>query len=108
MTTPIQPEPTNEQRRIIYQARRGLKELDFYIDLYVKEIYLTAEPAEQETFAEMLTHEDPDLLDYFTNQNRPENEEIWALVNKIKTWRHNQRFDLKTDLDIKNVCLELV
>lgn len=90
MTTPIQPEPTNEQRRIIYQARRGLKELDFYIDLYVKEIYLTAEPAEQETFAEMLTHEDPDLLDYFTNQNRPENEEIWVLVNKIKTWRHTK------------------
>jgi len=90
MTIPIQPEPTNEQRRIIYQARRGLKELDFYIDLYVKELYLTAEPAEQETFAEMLTHEDPDLLDYFTNQNRPENEEIWALVNKIKTWRHTK------------------
>ena len=74
MTTSIQPEPTNEQRRIIYQARRGLKELDFYIDLYVKEIYLTAEPAEQQTFAEMLTDEDPDLSDYFTNQNRPENE----------------------------------
>lgn len=90
MTIPIQPEPTNEQRRIIYQARRGLKELDFYIDLYVKELYLTADPAEQETFAEMLTHEDPDLLDYFTNQNRPENEEIWALVNKIKTWRHTK------------------
>lgn len=83
-----QPEPTNEQRRIIYQARRGLKELDFYIDLYVKEIYLTADTAEQETFAEMLTHEDPDLLDYFTNQDKPENEAIWALVNKIKTWRH--------------------
>ena len=29
MTNIIQPEPTNEQRRIIYQARRGLKELDF-------------------------------------------------------------------------------
>ena len=26
-----QPEPTNEQRRIIYQARRGLNALDFYI-----------------------------------------------------------------------------
>lgn len=51
MTTTIQPEPTNEQRRIIYQARRGLKELDFYIDPYVKELYLTAEPSEQETFA---------------------------------------------------------
>ena len=85
-----QPEPTNEQRRVIYQARRGLKELDFYIDPYVKERYLTADAAEQATFAEMLTHEDPDLLDYFTNQSRPEDDAIWVLVNKIKTWRHTK------------------
>ena len=39
-----QPEPTLEQRRIIYQARRGLKELDFYIDPYIKELYLTDDP----------------------------------------------------------------
>ena len=90
MTITTQPEPTNEQRRIIYQARRGLKELDFYIDPYVKELYLTADATEQATFAEMLTHEDPDLLDYFTNQNRPEEDDIWALVNKIKTWRHTK------------------
>ena len=83
-----QPEATNEQRRIIYQARRGLKELYFYIDPYVKELYLVATPAEQLPFAEMLTHEDPDLLDYFTNQSQPENKAVWELVNKIKTWRH--------------------
>lgn len=88
MTTISQPEATNEQRRIIYQARRGLKELDFYIDPYVKELYLTAAPAEQETFAQMLTHEDPDLLDYFTNQARPDDEAMWTLINKIKIWRH--------------------
>ncbi|MBP2280129.1 antitoxin CptB [Psychrobacter sp. PL15] len=86
----IQPEPTNEQRRVTYQARRGLKELDFYIGPYVKELYLTADPTEQETFAQMLTHEDPDLLDYFTNQSQPEDEAIWILVNKIKTWRHTK------------------
>lgn len=85
-----QPEPTIEQRRIIYQARRGLKELDFYIDPYVKELYLTATPEEQATFAQMLTHEDPDLLDYFTNQSQPDEDAIWALVNKIKTWRHSK------------------
>lgn len=92
MTTSVEtqslPEPTNEQRRIIYQARRGLKELDFYIDPYVKELYLSATPDEQATFAQMLTYEDPDLLDYFTNQNKPTDEAVWALVNKIKTWRH--------------------
>lgn len=90
MIATSQPEPTNEQRRIIYQARRGLKELDFYIDPYVKELYLTADPAEQEAFANMLTYEDPDLLDYFTNQARPDDEAIWTLVKKIKTWRHEK------------------
>lgn len=85
-----QPNPTNEQRRIVYQARRGLKELDFYIDPYVKELYLTASATEQQTFAEMLTYEDPDLLDYFTNQNQPEDKAVWELVNKIKTWRHGK------------------
>ncbi|MFC6204677.1 succinate dehydrogenase assembly factor 2 [Psychrobacter urativorans] len=85
-----QPQATTEQRRIIYQARRGLKELDFYIDPYIKELYLLATPAEQLTFAEMLTYEDPDLLDYFTNQSQPEDKAVWALVNKIKTWRHGK------------------
>ncbi|WP_300313069.1 succinate dehydrogenase assembly factor 2 [uncultured Psychrobacter sp.] len=88
MTT--KPEPTTEQRRIIYQARRGLKELDFYIDPYVKELYLAADTAEQATFAELLTYEDPDLLDYFTNQSQPDDAAVWELVNKIKTWRHSK------------------
>ena len=90
MTNTTQPEPTNEQRRIIYQARRGLKELDFYFEPYIKQLYLTADANEQATFAAMLTHEDPDLLDYFTNQSRPEDDTMWDLVNKIKTWRHSQ------------------
>ena len=90
MTNTTQTEPTNEQRRIIYQARRGLKELDFYFEPYIKELYLTAEAGEQATFAAMLTHEDPDLLDYFTNQSRPDDDTMWDLVNKIKTWRHSK------------------
>jgi len=81
-------EPTLEQRRIIYQARRGLKELDFYLDPYVKELYLAADAKEQATFANLLTYEDPDLLDYFTNQAKPEDEAVWQLVNQIKSWRH--------------------
>lgn len=81
-------EPTLEQRRIMYQARRGLKELDFYIDAYVKSEYLNADASEQATFAKLLTYEDPDLLNYFLNQDKPEDEQVMALVNKIKAWRH--------------------
>ena len=53
-------EPTNHQRRIIYQARRGLKELDFYIDPYVKNHYLAANETEQLAFEKLLSYEDPD------------------------------------------------
>lgn len=86
MTT--QPEPTNEQRRIIYQARRGLKELDFYIDPYVKHHYLQANADEQATFAKLLTYEDPDLLNYFMNQDTPEDSEVTELVLKLKKLQH--------------------
>lgn len=89
MTT--QPEPTNEQRRIIYQARRGLKELDFYIDPYVKQHYLLAEEEEQQTFARLLTHEDPDLLNFFMNQDMPEDAQEAALVLKLKKLQHGDQ-----------------
>lgn len=80
--------PTNEQRRIIYQARRGLKELDFYIDPYVKNHYLTADADEQATFETMLTYEDPDLLNYFMNQDEPEDKKVAELVQKLKRLQH--------------------
>ena len=89
MTT--QPEPTNEQRRIIYQARRGLKELDFYIDPYVKQHYLLADEEEQQTFARLLTHEDPDLLNFFMNQDKPEDAQEAALVLKLKKLQHGDQ-----------------
>lgn len=77
-------EPTLHQRRTIYQARRGLKELDFYIDPYVKSHYLTANSEEQALFEELLTYEDPDLLLYFMEQAEPPNPNIKPLIQKLK------------------------
>ncbi|WP_019671743.1 FAD assembly factor SdhE [Psychrobacter lutiphocae] len=84
-----QPEPTNEQRRVIYQARRGLKELDFYIDPYVKQHYLTADTDEQATFAKLLTYEDPDLLNFFMNQDTPEDTKVAELIVKLKSLQYD-------------------
>ena len=81
--------PTDEQRRIIYQARRGLKELDFYIDPYVKNHYLSADATEQATFAKLLTYEDPDLLNFFMNQDTPDDEQVADLVAKLKAYQHS-------------------
>lgn len=76
-------EPTLEQRKVIYRARRGLKELDYYIDPYVREHFLTAPADEQATFVNLMTEEDPDLLDWFLF-NQPPKAEYASLIAKLK------------------------
>ncbi|MGL5253338.1 MAG: succinate dehydrogenase assembly factor 2 [Moraxella sp.] len=78
-----QPEPTLEQRKVIYRARRGLKELDYYFDPYVRTHYLQAEASEQQVFAELVKEEDPDLLDWFLH-NHPTKPEFAELIAKLK------------------------
>lgn len=81
-------QPTDAQRRIIYQARRGLKELDFYIDHYVKSYYLSADADEQQAFETLLSYEDPDLLVFFLGQETPSEAGVAALIDKMKSLRH--------------------
>lgn len=81
-------EPTITERRIIYQARRGLKELDFYIDPYVKNHYLLASNAEKAVFERLLTYEDPDLLLFFLGQAQADDDEVMALIDKIKQLKY--------------------
>ena len=82
-------EPTTHERRIIYQARRGLKELDFYIDPYVKNHYLSANPTEKAVFERLLAYEDPDLLLFFLNQAIPDDHEVLVLIEKIKSLKYS-------------------
>lgn len=77
-------EPTLEQRKVIYRARRGLKELDYYFDPYVREHYLIADADEQAVFAELVAQEDPDLLDWFLHQHTPSNPKFVELIAKLK------------------------
>ncbi len=72
-------------RKVIYRARRGLKELDIYFDPYVKQHYLTADDAEKAAFALLIEQEDPDLLDWFMAVSEPEDAGLVAMVNKLKT-----------------------
>ncbi len=78
------PQATLEQRKIIYRARRGLKELDYYFDPYVREHFLQAGAAEQAVFARLITQEDPDLLDWFLYNHTAPDAEMAALIMKLK------------------------
>lgn len=77
-------EMTLEERKVIYRARRGLKEIDVYFDPYVKNCYLSAEPAEKALFAELVDQEDPDLLDWFMEVGEPPRIELKEFILKLK------------------------
>ena len=74
---------TLAERKVIYRARRGLKELDYYFDSYVREHYLHADAQEKADFSELIDQEDPDLLDWFMGVTAPP-AHLAAAITRIK------------------------
>lgn len=74
---------TLAERKVIYRARRGLKELDYYFDSYVREHYLHADAQEKADFSELIDQEDPDLLDWFMGVTPPP-AHLAAAITRIK------------------------
>lgn len=81
-------EITLEERKVIYRARRGLKEIDVYFDPYVKQYYLQADLSERALFKELVDQEDPDLLDWFMEVSEPPRSELRDLITKLKKYVH--------------------
>lgn len=79
---------TLQERKTIYRARRGLKELDVYFDPYVKNHFLTASDEEKQVFIELVEYEDPDLLDWFMEVSEPPRPELKQLILKLKQMLH--------------------
>ncbi len=77
-----------EERKVIYRARRGLKEIDVYFDPYVKNYYLQADQFEKDMFAELVAQEDPDLLDWFMEVSEPPRPELRNFIQKLKHYVH--------------------
>ena len=81
-----------QDRKVIYRARRGLKELDMYFDPYVRKHYLTAPESDKQAFAQLIEQEDPDLLDWFMAVSTPENLEMGRMVEKLKSMFFGSNF----------------
>lgn len=78
-------EPRNDQERILqWRCRRGLKELDVMIQPFLSDGYRDLDSAQQAAFVRLMACEDPDLLDWFLRQSRPEDPELEQLVELIR------------------------
>ncbi|WP_263458606.1 succinate dehydrogenase assembly factor 2 [Bathymodiolus japonicus methanotrophic gill symbiont] len=72
-------------RRLRWQCRRGVKELDALLCAYLDNQYAASGVTDQRLFSELLALEDDLLIAYFLADSLPEHQELKQLVKKIRS-----------------------
>lgn len=72
-------------KRLRWQCRRGVKELDAMLCAYLDNQYVAASAREQRLFIELLALEDDLLIAALLAKNLPEQEGLKQLVKKIRS-----------------------
>ena len=92
-TSSHQPCLIQDMKRLRWQCRRGVKELDAVLCDFLDKSYRIASVHEQHLFIELLALEDDQLLSYFfahspaasqVNEN-PETNELKQFIEKMRT-----------------------
>ena len=72
-----------EIRRLRWQCRRGLLELDHLLMRFLDLGYPNLDPMGRGDFVNLLRHQDQDLSDWFIGRREPEDGRLAALVRHI-------------------------
>jgi antitoxin CptB len=72
-----------EIKRLRWRCRRGMRELDQLMLRYLDQRWTTADDLERSNFLMLLDTEDDKLWRWFMGRERPENENLEAIVNLI-------------------------
>ena len=71
------------EKKILWQCRRGLWELDAILIPFVEKNFSNLEEIEIENFKKLLAYEDIEIFDILVNKKPFEDAEISAIVSKI-------------------------
>ena len=82
-TSEIQAENT-EQARLRWQCRRGMLELDIFLQSFMDKAYNNLPRAQQQTFERLLETPDQMLLDYLMGRVIPYDKEIADVAKQIR------------------------
>ena len=73
----------SEESRLRWQCRRGMRELDELLLLYLEERYPLADDDEKAAFMAVLSLADPELNGYLLQRQTPSSEPIARVINCI-------------------------
>ena len=74
---------TDLKKKILWQCRRGLRELDAILIPFVEENFNDLDTNNQKLFKELLSYEDVEVFDLLVNQKEPLDANIKPLVDII-------------------------
>lgn len=73
-----------ERSRLRWLCRRGMKELDELLGGFFEARFDILSPQRQDAFARLLELQDPELLSYLMDRERPEDEGLRDVVGEIR------------------------
>lgn len=76
-------ELTDQERRLQWRCRRGLKELDVIMGPFMDEHYRELTPDDKVLFARLVDCEDMDLFNWFMRQDKPADPELERMIDLI-------------------------
>ena len=75
--------PKEEINRMRWASRRGMLELDLVLEPFVLARYASLDEQDRMRFEQLMRCEDQDLFAWFMQRERPEDEELRAIVSKV-------------------------
>ena len=70
-------------RRLRWQCRRGMKELDLLLERWLTDRYATAGDARRQAFRRLLDSQDPELVAWLFQRERPADPDVADLVDEL-------------------------
>jgi len=74
---------TDLKKKILWQCRRGLWELDAILIPFVEDTFDDLDANFKELFKELLSYEDIEIFDFLVNQKEPSDKRMKQLLDKI-------------------------
>ena len=76
--------------KLRWSCRRGMLELDVLLGNFLEEAYVTLSEQDQTTFVNLLDENDQDLFTWLTGKEKPENQTLALMVEKIRHHAQNR------------------
>ncbi|MDH3977451.1 MAG: succinate dehydrogenase assembly factor 2 [Gammaproteobacteria bacterium] len=90
MTLKSEPEVTRAQ--LVWHCRRGMRELDVLLMRYVDTAYDAADESEQKSFHQLLSLQDPEILDLLTGRLVAEDAGLRHVIERLL--KHSRSADI--------------